>query len=124
MPENEPRPATAAESLAAWREAERVASVVRRGRAAAELAATTPGEAEQAARATAEAARTALEASRMADEAATKTAESARRVVEAARRDVTTTTVEVELADSDVAAARGHYQDVVAEAERRGTPAS
>jgi hypothetical protein len=113
------RPPTAAETLAQWREAERLASVARRGKEAAQAAALAAEDAAAAALATAEAARAALAAAKAADESAQRTAESARLVVDAARADIVMSTAHSDQADVDEAAAHGRYDHAVEDARRR-----
>jgi hypothetical protein len=117
--DDEAEPATTARTLALWREAERLASVARRGKEAAQVAATAAEEAATAALATAEAARAALEASKLAYDSAARTAESARLVIRAADIDLTHSSADSVLADLEEAAARDRYQDAVADVERR-----
>ena len=111
---------SAAESLAHWREAERLASVARRGKKAAEVAARAAEEAMGAAKETAEAARTALEAARLAEASATRTAETARLVMEAADADRLGTSAQSVEADKVEQAARDRYQASI-DAVERGT---
>ena len=75
-------------ALANWRDAERTASVARRGREAAESAAKAAEEAASAATATADAARAALESMQLAEVSAAKTATSALLVLQQTRDDL------------------------------------
>ena len=110
---------TAAEVLAQWREAERLAAVARRGKSAAQAASLAAEDAVAAARETAAAAWSALKYAHEADASARRTAESARLAMVAADADLADMTLESERADGDETAARERYQDAVDEAERR-----
>jgi hypothetical protein len=120
MPEQDrARPPTTAEALAQWREAERLASVARRGRLAAEAAAAAAEEAAEAAVATAAAARAALDASTMAESSAAKTANAAKLLAQATRVDAADSVAEQSLAEIDEAEARERYRGAVDDASRR-----
>jgi hypothetical protein len=101
---------TVAEALQAWRSAERVAAVARRGRLAAQAAAEAAAEAASAANATAAAAKAALESMALAEASAVKTAQAARLAAETTRVEAGESETDVAMADLGEADAREQYR--------------
>ena len=110
---------TTSEALAEWRLAEQSAAVARRGRLAAQVAASAAEEAAEAAKATAEAAKSALGAASLAETSAAKTAAAARLVVESTRVDHSDAEAESALADIDEVEAHDRYRTALDRAEKR-----
>jgi hypothetical protein len=119
-PEGEPPQPTTERALQEWREAERVASVARRGRVAAEAAVIAANQAAEAAKATAEAARAALNSAKLAEESAGKTAAAAQMVVSATNADLADATSGEALANVDQEIAHEGYRQASARAADRG----
>ena len=115
----DPKPQTTADALAEWRQAEQTAAVARRGRIAAEVAASAADEAEQAAHATAEAAQMALKAAGLAEASAAKTAKAAKLVVQMARAGLADSESEAAMADIDEVDAHERYRAAVERANDR-----
>jgi hypothetical protein len=118
---SDPKLQTTSDALAEWRQAEQTAAVARRGRVAAEIAATAAEEAEEAARATADSARVALKAAGHAEESAAKTAKAAMLIVQMTRTGLADSVSEVALADVSEAVAQEHYRAAVERAADRQT---
>ena len=112
-------PLSTEDSLGQWREAERAASVARRGRLAAQAALEAANEAARSAQATAEAARAALASMRLAEETAATTARAARLVAEGSRGELAD--AETDVAMSDLAETQAHdvYRAAVVRAADR-----
>jgi hypothetical protein len=111
---------TTEQALQDWREAERVASVARRGRVAAEAAVMAANQAAEAAKATAEAAKAALASARLAEESATKTASAAQMVVGATNADLADAMSGEALANVDQEIAHESYRQATGRAADRG----
>ena len=104
-------------ALQQWREAERTASVARRGRVAAEAAVQAADEAAGAAAATADAAKAALASMQLAEESARKTAAAARLFVQEARADLADAEAEGGISDAAETNAHDTYRVAVKQAE-------
>ena len=105
-----PESLTTAEALQQWRAAERLVAVARRGRIAAQAAATAAEDAAEAAAATAEAAKAALASMALAETSAAKTAAAAKTVVMSTRAD---------LADAETDQAMSEINEVEAQSKYR-----
>jgi hypothetical protein len=99
-------PITTQAALDQWRDAERAASMARRGRVTAQTAADAAASAAQSAQATAEAAQAALASMELAEAAATETAQAARLFVTQA--GVNLADAEAELAATNIAESDAH----------------
>jgi hypothetical protein len=112
-------PATTEETLQQWRAAERTVAVARRGRLAAEAAATAAADAAEAAIATAEAAKGALAAMTLAESSAAKTAAAAKLAAMSTRVDAADADAETSLAEVDEQHAHQRYRDATNRAIER-----
>jgi hypothetical protein len=99
-----------AEALQQWRAAERLVAVARRGKIAAEAAASAAEDAAEAAAATAEAAKAALASMALAEKSAAKTAAASKVVVMSTRAD---------LADAEADQAMSEVNEVDAQSQYR-----
>lgn len=117
--EKEKDAVSVAAALQEWRAAERTVAVARRGKLAAEAAATAAADAVRAAEATAEAARAAAKSAALAEESAEKTAAAARVIVQSTRLDLLDADAQVAMADvSEVEAHEGYRSASDRAAER------
>ena len=116
MPTNEtggggnPESLSTAEALQQWRAAERLVAVARRGKIAAQAAATAAEDAAEAAAATADAAKAALASMALAETSAAKTAAASKIVVMSTRAD---------LADAETDEAMSEINEVDAQSKYR-----
>jgi hypothetical protein len=116
MPTNEtgddanPERLSTADALQQWRAAERLVAVARRGKIAAQAAATAAEDAAEAAAATADAAKAALASMALAETSAAKTAAASKIVVMSTRAD---------LADAETDEAMSQINEVDAQAQYR-----
>jgi hypothetical protein len=119
MSEAEGHVLATSEALQEWRRAEQAVAVARRGRLAAETAASAAEQALEAAAATAAAAKASVEAATAAQTSAAKTAEAARLTAMATVEEVATSGAEMSLAEADEVLAKSRYRDAADRAARR-----
>jgi hypothetical protein len=110
---------TTEEALQQWRAAERTVAVARRGRLAAEAAASAAADAAEAAIATASAAREALAAMALAETSAAKTAAAAKAAALASQGDVADADAETAIAEFEEVSAQTSYRKAVKRAAER-----
>lgn len=120
MPDNDDSTQTTEDALQQWRAAERTVAVARRGRLAAEAAATAAADAAEAAVATASAAREALAAMTLAETSAAKTATAATAVALASHADKLDADADTALAEVNEIEAQAGYRRAVDRAAKRG----
>ena len=116
MPTNEtgddanPERLSTADALQQWRAAERLVAVARRGKIAAQAAATAAEDAAEAAAATADAAKAALASMALAETSAAKTAAASKIVVLSTRADLADAQTDEEMSEINEVDAQSKYR--------------
>ena len=112
-------PLSTADALQQWRAAERLVAVARRGRVAAEAAASAAADAAEAAAATAEAAKAALASMALAETSAAKTAAASKIVVLSTRADLADAETDEAMSQINEVDAQAQYREATDRAEER-----
>ena len=114
-----PESLTTAEALQQWRAAERLVAVARRGKIAAQAAATAAEDAAEAAAATADAAKAALASMALAETSAAKTAAASKIVVMSTRADLADAETDEAMSEINEVDAQSRYREATDRAGER-----